>query len=93
MKTTDIELCALKNNETYTLGRGRTYSAAIQDARRRASCPHSIGAIVLTWKSPLIRAYSRPQHHFGVIVPCAALEPRASTDADEPARLRALGLI
>ena len=33
MKTTDIELCALKNNETYTLGRGRTYSAAIQDAR------------------------------------------------------------
>ena len=75
MKTVEVEICVLTNHDTFTLGRGRNYSAAIEDARRRALFPHSICAMVLTWRSPLVRAYSRPQHKFGVIVPCEALDP------------------
>jgi hypothetical protein len=74
--TTAVELCALEGNESYTLGKGRTYSAAIADARKRAASPHSLTAIALSWPSPLIRAYSRPQHHWGAIVPCEAIEVR-----------------
>jgi hypothetical protein len=84
IKTTEVELVALTPRDTYTLGRGRTYSEAVMDARRRALNPHSVCAMVLAWPAPLIRAYSRPQHAYGVIVPCEAitaplpLQPAAS---------------
>lgn len=77
MKTVEVEICALKNNEAYTLGRGRTYGAAIADVRKRAAFPHSVTAIVLSWDAPLIRAYTRPQHQFGYIVPVDACRPAA----------------
>ena len=77
MTTVEVEICVRTNHDTFTLGRGRNCSAAIEDARRRARFPHSICAMVLTWKSPLVRAYSRPQHKFGAIVPCEALDPHS----------------
>ncbi|MDP1901154.1 MAG: hypothetical protein Q8K96_11955 [Rubrivivax sp.] len=78
MKTVEVEICAITNHDTFTLGRGRNYSAAIEDARRQARFAHSICAMVLTWKSPLIRAYSRPQHRYGAIVPCEAIDPHCA---------------
>ena len=79
MKTVEVEICVLSNHETFTLGRGRNYSAAVEDARRRARFAHSICAMVLTWKSPLIRAYSRPQHTVGAIVPREAIDPHGAS--------------
>lgn len=71
----EVEICALTRDGFCTLGRGRTYAAAIQNARVRAAVPHSLAALVLAGASPLIRAYSRPLHRWGVIVPCEAVAP------------------
>ena len=89
MKTVEVEICALTNHDTFTLGRGRNYSAAIEGARRRARFAHSVCAMVLTWRSPLIRAYSRPRHRFGVIVPYEALDPHSEPQRTVAQRGRA----
>ena len=84
MKTVEVEICALKNDETYTLGRGRTYGAALVDVRKRAAFPHSIAAIVLTWDAPLVRGYTRPQHQVAIIVPASACRPAHPPIAARP---------
>ena len=33
MKTVEVDICVLTNHDTFTLGRGRNYSAAVEDAR------------------------------------------------------------